>query len=249
MPRSLRTLVIVPCSASRRGDVACPAYADDLADPERRMQAESRLAAYACPAIDMYRGTHYRLVMEGVRAVWEQVGPSVLEVAILSGGYGLLQPEAVIIPYDVSFDQFDEDSLAGWVAHLQIQERAAALVEDYDLVFYLLSGRYLAVLGLPLEVPDSVQQIVLTGQDSLALVPPVPNLYPFVAAEEVAARRWHVKSPHVRGFLFGRLCKQIVQHGPAVLEWLYHQPGDTEKLFYKRARWRPQWRLWSNNEA
>jgi hypothetical protein len=170
-------------------------------------------------------------------------------VAILSGGYGLLQPEAVIIPYDVSFDQFDEDSLAGWVAHLQIQERAAALVAAFDLVFYLLSGRYLAVLGLPLEVPDSVQQIVLTGQDSLALVPPVPNLHPFVAAEEAAARRWHVKSPHVRGFLFGRLCKQIVQHGPAVLEWLYHQPGDTEKLFYKRARWRPQWRLWSSNEA
>ena len=249
MPRPLRTLVIVPCSAKKRGDVAYPAGADELADPERRVQAETRLGEYACPAIKMYRGTHYRLVMEGLQSVWEQVGPDVMDVAILSGGYGLLQPDAVIIPYDVSFNQFDEDALAGWVTHLQIPEKATALVQGYDLAFYLLSGRYLAVLDLPLEVPDTVQQIVLTGEDSLTLVPPAPNLHSVVAAEGVAARRWHVKSPHVRGFLFGRLCKQVIEHGPVVLEWLYHQPGDTEKLFYKRARWRPQWRLWSNNEA
>jgi hypothetical protein len=48
----------------------------------------------------------------------------------------------------------------------------------------------------------------------------------------------------VRQYLFGRLCKQIAQHGPVVLEWLYHQPQDTEALFYKRAQWRPQWQLW-----
>jgi hypothetical protein len=240
----MRTLVITPCSARKYGDVPDPARREDLIDPERRQQAEARLAAFARPAVEMYTGAHHRLVMDGVRVVWERWGRQVLDVAVLSGGYGLLRAEEVIIPYDASLAELDEAGLVEWAAHLRVTERAAALVREYDLAFYLLSGRYLAVLGLPLDVPAAVQQIVLTGQEELALVPPAPNLHPLLAAEGAAARRWHVKAPHVRGFLFGRLCRQVVQHGPVVLEWLYHHPQDTELLFYKRARWRPQFTLW-----
>lgn len=243
----MRTLVITPCSAKKRGDVPEPARAADLADPERRRQAKARLAAFAHPAIAMYTGTHHRAVVSGLRGVWEHWGQEVMDLAILSGGYGLLPAEAVIIPYDVTFDEFEGRALADWAARLQIPERASSLARNYDLVFLLLDGRYLAVLDLPLEVPGSVQQIVLTCQDSLGLVPPAANIHPFVAAGTVAARRWHVKAPHVRGFLFGRLCRQIVHHGPGVLEWLYHRPQDTERLFYKQTRWRPQLPLWQNN--
>lgn len=240
----MRTLVIAPCSAKKRDDVPEPATAAELADPEQRRQAEARLAGFAYPAAEMYTGTHHRLVMEGVQAIWNRWGPEVLDLAVLSGGYGLLSADEVIIPYDVPLDQFDQQELAGWVARLQIPERAQTLVHQYDLVFYLLSGRYLSVLGLPLDVPDRVEQIVLTAKDSLDLLPAVSNLHPFVADGPIAARRWHVKAPHVRGFLFSRLCGQVKHHGPVVLEWLYHQPGDTELLFYKTTRWRPQMSLW-----
>jgi hypothetical protein len=108
----------------------------------------------------------------------------------------------------------------------------------------LLSGRYLAVLDLPLAVPPTVQQIILTAKENLDLVPAQPNLQAIVAAGGAAAQRWHVKADHVRGFLFRRLCKQIVQHGPLVIEWLYEHPEDTDSLFYKWARWRPQRTLW-----
>ena len=245
----MRTLVITPCSAKKRGDVSEPATAADLADTERREKAKARLSAFAHPAVEMYTGAHHRLVMEGVQAVWQHCGREILDVAILSGGYGLLVADQRIIPYDVTFDQFDEDELIQWVDRLQVPERATELVRQYDLVFYLLSGSYLAVLNLPLDVPDSVQQIVLTGQDSLELVPAAPNLYPIVASEAVAARRWHVRAPHVRGFLFGRLCGQVVRHGPIVLEWLVHHPEDAELLFYKRPSWRPQPSLWTNRET
>jgi hypothetical protein len=192
----------------------------------------------------MYTGTHHRLVMEGVQAVWQNCGREILDVAILSGGYGLLVADQRIVPYNVTFNHFEGDELVEWVDRLQVPERASALVRKYELVFYLLSGSYLAALNLPLDVPASVQQIVLTGQDSLELVPAAPNLCPIVASEAVAARRWHVKAPHVRGFLFGRLCGQVVRHGPIVLEWLAHHPQDTELLFYKRPPWRPQLPLW-----
>jgi hypothetical protein len=184
--------------------------------------------------------------MEGIQAVWDRWGRQVLDVAILSGGYGLLQADEIIVPYDLPLNELSSRALADLVAYLKIPERAANLASEYDLVFYLLSGCYLSVLDLPLDVPEAVQQIVLTAQDSLGQVPALPNLHPFVADGPVAARRWHVKSPYVRGFLFGRLCKQVVRHGPAVLEWLYLQPNDTDPLFYKRARWQPQWELWEN---
>jgi hypothetical protein len=184
--------------------------------------------------------------MEGMQSVWQRCGRQVLDVAVLSGGYGLLQPDEMIAPYDLSLDELDSRALADLMAYLKIPERTASLVREYDLVFYLLSGRYLSMLGLPLDVPESVQQIVLTAQDSLGQVPALSNLHAFVADGPLAAMRWHVKAPYVRGHLFGRLCKQVVRHGPAVLEWLYLQPSDTDPLFYKRARWRPQWDLWSD---
>jgi hypothetical protein len=240
----VRSLAIVPCSAKKRGKPPDPARARDLADPERCRQAEVRLAAFAQPAMEMYTGTHHRLVVEGLAKVWARWGRDTLDLAILSGGYGLLRADEVIIPYDVTLDEFDEAGFGEWVARLQISERTMALVGDYDLVFYLLSGRYLAALGLPLAVRDRVQQIVLTDHDSLDLVPTESNLHPCVADGTVAARRWHVKAPHVRGFLFGRLCGQIAHHGPIVLEWLCDHPEDTERLFYKRVRWRPQLALW-----
>ncbi len=240
----LRTLVLTPCSAKKRSQVLEPALAADLAGPEQRQQVTARLADHSLPAAEMYTGRHHRLVMEGMQSVWQQWGHSVLDLAILSGGYGVMRADEMIIPYDVTFDQFAGEALSDWGAMLQVPTKAAALVREYDLVFLLLSGSYLAVLDLPLDAPDSVQQIVLTGQDNLELVPSRPNVHPFVAAGAVAARRWHVKAPHVRGFLFRRLCTQVVQHGPGLLEWLYHRPEDTELLFYKRARWRPQMSLW-----
>ena len=240
----MRACAITPCTAKKRGDVADPARAADLADPRRREQAEARLATLAQPAFEMYTGAHHRQVAAGVRAIWERWGRETLDVAILSGGYGLLGPEQVIIPYDVTFDEFDEKALEAWAGRLRIPERVAALAREHDLVFLLLSGRYLQVLELPLDVPYSVQQVVLTDHDSLALVPASPNVHAFVADGGQAARRWHVKAPHVRGFLFRRLCSRVVHHGPVVLEWLYHHPLDTEQFFYKRTRWRPQLALW-----
>ena len=240
----IRTLVLTPCSAKKQSQVPEPALAADLADPQRRELVRARLADHSLPAAEMYAGRHHRLVMKGVQAVWRQWGIEVLDLAILSGGYGVLRADEMIIPYDVTFDQFAGEALADWGAMLQVPNKAAALVCEYDLVFLLLSGSYLAVLDLPLKVPDSVQQIVLTGHDSMDLAPSKPNVHFFVADGTVAARRWHVKAPHVRGFLFGRLCAQVVQHGPGLLEWLYQRPQDTELLFYKRARWRPQMPLW-----
>ena len=244
--KTMRTLVITSFMVEKRGDVPHPASAGELADPERRQQAKARLTAFARPAEEMYTGPHHRLVMKGVHAVWQRWGREALDLAILSVGYGLVDAAEEILPCDADFDDLDEKDLSDWAARLCIRDRAAGLLGEYGLVFYLLDRRYLAVLGLPLDVPQGVQQIVLTGQDGLALVPSAPNLHPIVAAENIAAQRWHVKAPHVCGFLFGRLCNQVAANGPAVLEWLYHHPGDTELLFYKRARWRPQLSLWQD---
>ena len=240
----MRTLVISPCLEGKRNDVPAPARAQNLADPERQWPADARSEAFPCPLAETCTGAHHRLVMDGVQAVWDRWGREVLDWAILSGSHGLLHAYEVVMPSDSAMDPFEPAGLAGREASLRISEQATALVRDYDLTFYLLSERHLAVLGLPLEVPEAVQQIVLADQESLALVPSLPNMHPFLADGGVAARRWHVKTPQVRGFLFKRLCSQVVYHGPAILAWLYQQPGDTERLFYKRARWRPQWRLW-----
>ena len=95
----IRTLVLTPCSAKKKGQVPEPALAADLADPKRREQVKSRLAEHSLPAAEMYTGRHHRLVMKGAQAVWQQWGSSALDLAILSGGFGVLRADETIIPY------------------------------------------------------------------------------------------------------------------------------------------------------
>ena len=240
----MHTLVVTSGFASKRAQTAESVPTPDLATPEPRRQAEGQLAAYARPVPEMYASPHHSLVVEGVQAVWDRWGQEMLDVAILSAGLGLLDAERSIIPYDVRSDGLPEGELAELAPHIPLAEQAQALVAQYDLVFYLLSGQFLAMLELPLGVPDHVQQIALTDRQSLALLPTLPNLHGLVADGSAAAQRWHVKTSHVRGFLFRRLCRQIAWHGPIVLEWLRAFPQDTEKLFYKQVRWRPQLPMW-----
>jgi hypothetical protein len=172
-----------------------------------------------------------------------------MELACLISGYGLVRVEAYIDPPGVALEERDRRAAADGGVVLNVREQAATMLGGYDLVFLLLDGLHLAALGLPLNVLGEVQQIILTDKDSLDLVPSQPNVSAVVASGSAAARRWHVKAPYVRGFLFQRLCRQVAFHGRVVLEWLYHQPGDTERLFYKQVRWRPQWRLWQDGEV
>jgi hypothetical protein len=224
----MNTLVITLGPASKHTPTPEPVRAEDL----------------ALPALEMDASRHHRLVVEGVQAVWERWGRSALDVAILSAGLDLLGDELSIAPDDVTLEESSEGELARWAGRLWLVERVQPLVAQYDLVFYLLSGRPLAALGLPLGVPDKVQQIVLTDAESLSLLPDLANLHGFVADGGAAAQRWHVKASYVRGFLFKRLCSQVAWHGPIVLQWLHSFPQDTEKLFYKRIRWRPQLPMW-----
>jgi hypothetical protein len=177
--------------------------------------------------------------------VWDRWGQDTLNVVVVSVGLGLLDAKRTSIPYDKTPEQVSGGVLTVWAQRIRLAERAKALIAQYDLVFFLLSEEYLAVLELPLSVPDHVQQIVLTDAEGVSMLPPdLPNLHAFVADGGAAAQRWHVKATHVRGFLFKRLCRQIAWHGPIVLEWLHAFPQDTEKLFYKQVRWRPQLPMW-----
>jgi hypothetical protein len=184
----------------------------------------------------MYASQHHRLVLEGVRSVWWRLGTEALDLWILSSGYGLIGDREMIVPYEEAEGPLD--------GALDIPRKTARLVRDYDLAFYLASGAYLDALELPLDVPHTSKQIVLTDEVGLAQVPPAPNLHAVVADGPTAAQRWHVRASQVRGFLFQRLCKQIVQHGPVVLDWLRYEPRDIDELFYKRTPWRPQYPLW-----
>jgi hypothetical protein len=198
---------------------------------------------------DARAGTHHGLVMKAVRSVWAAWGQKILDLAVLTTDPDLMQQgghgrRTVSVGGSGGNSPDAEGSAAGQEARLVVPGQVEALLTGYDLAFVLLSESLLSAVRLPLEVPDRLQMVFLTNQDSLGLVPEMDGVETIVADGAVAARRWHVKADRVRGFLFGRLCGQIVEHGPALLEWLHRRPQDTESLFYKRARWRPQWPLW-----
>lgn len=234
----MRGLVITSDSASST------ASARDIGNSGGWPGLEGGPAATRQQALDSIAAKHNRLVVAGVRAVRERWGRGFFDLAFFSCVHGLVPPNGVLALEEDGWDPAKDWSLSAAASRPPFLDQIAALVSTYDLVIYLLSGHSLAMLRLPLPVPESVRQIALTDEESLGTIPVAGNLSAVVADGPRAAQRWHVKAGHVRGFLFGRLCQRIVEHGPVVLEWLRLEPWDIEQLFYKRTRWRPQFPLW-----
>jgi cytoplasmic iron level regulating protein YaaA (DUF328/UPF0246 family) len=115
-------LIVSACSANKNfGDLDKDSLLTehDLDDPAQRIAAELRLKNYSLPAAQMYTGLGHKFVREAITTLRDH-GYSVSHF-ILSAGYGFLNENDVIVPYNVTFAKKNKnvDSREGtttWVA-------------------------------------------------------------------------------------------------------------------------------------
>jgi cytoplasmic iron level regulating protein YaaA (DUF328/UPF0246 family) len=98
--------------------------------------------AYAAPAGDLYQGGYFMACSAYARRFFK-------DWRIVSAKYGLLEPAAVIEPYDCCLDTFTAAELADWGKLVQGQLAKAFDIENTE--FYLLTGEAYssAFTGLP----------------------------------------------------------------------------------------------------
>ncbi|MBD2425580.1 tRNA-guanine transglycosylase DpdA [Phormidium sp. FACHB-1136] len=224
MPRPHpRVLVITSCTGEKQFKPEHQLTLDDFRDPTRRRERETELAEYACPAGDLYTGMQHLRLMEGVRALRDAFGPEVLEVEILSAGYGLISEHQKIVPYEVTFNGMKGHEVDAWAEHLGVHQAMEQRLVNADLVFFLLGDNYLRAVQLPIRT-NADQTLVFLASGGAAQKMPDLVAHTFVLPlSNQDAKRYRYGLVGLKGFLFKQFAEAAVAQ-PNLLKQMQTQP-------------------------
>jgi hypothetical protein len=156
----MRMLVIGSCTGDKNVR-DCPgllpqADFDDLSQFRRR---EAELSAWALPARELYTGWQHRYMMNGVDAIRHRFGTSACSVKIVSAGYGLVDEEQCLVPYEATFQGQRSKWIRDRSERLGIPTAMRSAVVGFDVVLFLLGKEYLVSIHPPLS-PDINQRLI-----------------------------------------------------------------------------------------
>ena len=219
----MRILVITSCTSRKKHKPENQLQLEDFTSRERLHRRTAELKDLKVPAAEMYTGQQHQHLMAGLAEVRKVYGSAVVDLHIISAGYGLLAEDDVIVPYNVTFSGLNKAGLLARSNRLQLHEHVVTLISGYDLVFFLLGKEYVQALQLPLEVPDTVTQIFLLGTGYKKLIPDSPNVH-FVPAGSALARGLGVMGVALKGFVFKQVCGVARREGLQVFEKVRQNP-------------------------
>ena len=219
----MRILVVTSCTGRKKHKPPNPLKYEDFASPECLHRRTAELKDFKATAAEMYTGQQHRYLMAGLEKVREVYGSTVVDLHIISAGYGLLAEDDDIVPYNITFSGLNKADFLARSNSLQIHERVETLIAGYDLVFFLLGEKYVQALQLPFEVPDTVTQIFLLGTGYRKLIPDSPNAH-FVPTGSSLARELGVMGVALKGFVFKQLCEVVRREGLQVFEKIRQNP-------------------------
>jgi hypothetical protein len=119
----------------------------ELDSKERLSEWQSRLNELVVKARDMYTGNQSRELIKGVDKL-RKIERLHVTLFILSAGFGLVQENELIPPYDCSFSTMSKSQIINRSRKLAIMSDFQEIIkDDYDLVYLALGKNYLTALG------------------------------------------------------------------------------------------------------
>ena len=219
----MKVLVITSCTGRKKHKPPNQLNYEDFASLKCLRRRTAELKDFKVPAAEMYTGQQHQHLMAGLEEVRKVYGSAVVDLHIISAGYGLLAEDDVIVPYNVTFSGLNKGGLLARSNRLQLHEHVETLISGYDLVFFLLGKEYVQALQLPFKVPDTVTQIFLLGTGYKKLIPDSPNVH-FVPAGSALARELGVMGVALKGFVFKQVCDVVHREGLQVFEKVRQRP-------------------------
>lgn len=233
MLSSMKTLIITSCTNNKKHKPANQLQPEDFLSVERRGVRSTELKSFETSAAEMYTGQQHRHLMAGLEEVREVYGSAILDLHIISAGYGLLAEDDVIVPYNVTFSGLNKRDLLARSNSLRLHESVETLIAGYDLAFFLLGKEYVRALQLPFEVPDTVTQIFLLGDTHRKLIPDLPNIY-FISAGKSLAREFNTTCTTLKGLAFRKLCEVVCCEGFHVFKQIEQNPQRLVEILYNQ---------------
>jgi hypothetical protein len=218
-----RVLVITSCTGEKRFKPENQLALDDFREPTQLREREADLPEYACPAGELYTGMQHLRLMEGVRALRDALGLEVVEVEILSAGYGLISEHQKIVPYEVTFNGMKGHEVDGWAEHLGVHAAVEKRLESADLVFFLLGDNYLRALQLPIQTRPDQTLVFLASGGSAKKLPELAAQTFVLPLSNQDAKHYRYGLVGLKGFLFKQFSEAVVAQ-PDLLEQVQAQP-------------------------
>ena len=156
----IKTLVITSCTGEKLYHPENQLVQSDFSDPETLRKREEELKEYSVEAGRIYTGMQHQRLMEGVQLLRNTFGDDVLDVYVVSAGYGLISEHKKVVPYEVTFNNMNGTEINEWSRQIGIHRDLNTLVPAYDLVLFLLGDKYLKAVNLPLEAASPDQKLL-----------------------------------------------------------------------------------------
>jgi Queuine tRNA-ribosyltransferase len=205
----LKTLVITSCTGEKRYKPDEQLMQNDFIDNTNLSLKEGYLKEYQQTAGRMYTGLQHLRLMEGIEVLRNTFQSESIDLNIVSAGYGLINEDKVIVPYEVTFNSMNSKQVLEWSKHLNIKEDLEKKIKGYDLVFFLLGDKYLKSLQLPVHVETEGQKLIfLAGKSSRSSI---PNEAPYHLIEvgQEDAKEFSYGLIGLKGYLFKLLSEEI----------------------------------------
>jgi len=154
----MNLLVISSCTGEKNvRNCPLPLREEDFNDASLFMRREAELSEWRLPAATLYTGWQHRYMVRGLNALRLRFGTSCCTLKIISAGYGLVEENQTLIPYEVSFKGKSSLWIRKRAERLGIPEAVRKSVLNFDAVVFLLGKEYLLSMHPPV-VPDRNQR-------------------------------------------------------------------------------------------
>lgn len=191
------------------------------------------LAEYEMEASKMYTGSHHLRLMEGINILREKYEDEVIDLYIISAGYGLLHEKDRIVPYEVTFNTMNSKEIKTWGKELNITEKLQKVIKNYDLVIFLLGTKYLKVIEFPLEeITNDTKLIFITNKHASQNILNKENYF-FLEYGQNEAREFKYGNIGLKGYLMKLLCYEVAHNGREILYKIYENPKYIKEVLKK----------------
>jgi hypothetical protein len=222
---TIKTLVITSCTGEKKFKPENELLQHDFVTVEKRSNRENELEEYRIQACDLYTGMQHLRLMEGIDALRNKFGKEIVNLSIISAGYGLVNETEEIVPYEVTFNFMNSNEIKEWSTHLQIPGVTGNEISQYDLIIFLLGDKYIRSLQLPLKGTNENQKLVfLASKTSRKLIPDEKPYY-FLEVGQEDAKEFSYGLVGLKGYLFKLLAEEIVVQGKGLLREIYDNPS------------------------
>jgi hypothetical protein len=131
----------------------------DFDNPLVFRRREANLSAWGLPAAKLYTGWQHRYMAKGIEALRQRFGASCCTLKIISAGYGLVDENRILVPYEATFRGRPPQWIRERAQNLGIPHAIRESANGFEMVVFLLGKEYILSTHPPLT-PDCNQRFV-----------------------------------------------------------------------------------------